>query len=458
MKLSRIEIEFSAFDKGKPFAIDVSADSTGKGDWTRVGTWNADGSKKVQTFSFAPVKCSLVRVVNLTDNTWMNIAQSWFWGATETDEAGKKFVHPGGFNTAQDYVWLRQRIKQPGTPQYVAYQNLLKDKDTSLDFVPKPVAGLVLPFYGVGNVGEDDLVRRDGQAIYKQAMLLVLMHDADPKMSAAHGAKVVEIVNAWGEKLQTIEGGNSPLASGWSMASFVRSAEITKYAGRGWTPQAEAHLNRMLDVIFIPAMGVALEKKHGEDRDNWGASIMEASLMTAIFREDRYSFNRFIERWKRQMNADTLPSGEWGEITRDFQHAQFGLAGMVQIAELAHVQGVDLYSYGDNRLYAMLEYGAQILNVGQAVQPPPTNPDKRKWDGVIQNIGGKPVVGAVEPINHWGWEIGYNHFHNRMKMPMPQLQPRIDATRAAKTSDRYIFHWGLGTLTHADLDAKKVVP
>lgn len=43
-----------------------------------------------------------------------------------------------------------------------------------------------------------------------------------------------------------------------------------------------------------------------------------------------------------------------------------------------------------------------------------------------------------------GWEVGYNHYHGRRGLPMPQTAKLLSANRPEK----YVFHWGLGTLTH----------
>lgn len=44
-----------------------------------------------------------------------------------------------------------------------------------------------------------------------------------------------------------------------------------------------------------------------------------------------------------------------------------------------------------------------------------------------------------------GFEVGYNHFAGRLGMSMPETA----ALLAANPVEYYVFHWGLGTLTHA---------
>eukprot|EP00775_Hariotina_reticulata_P012300 gene12300-12436_t len=49
-----------------------------------------------------------------------------------------------------------------------------------------------------------------------------------------------------------------------------------------------------------------------------------------------------------------------------------------------------------------------------------------------------------------GWEIGYNHFVGRLGLKMPETA----ALLAKYWPESYRFHWGLGTLTHADTAAE----
>lgn len=54
------------------------------------------------------------------------------------------------------------------------------------------------------------------------------------------------------------------------------------------------------------------------------------------------------------MDAYITPCGECGETKRDLFHSQFGLGGLIQLAEMAWQQGVDLYSYRNNILFTAM--------------------------------------------------------------------------------------------------------
>ena len=61
---------------------------------------------------------------------------------------------------------------------------------------------------------------------------------------------------------------------------------------------------------------------------------------TALWREA-------LALWRKAAAAYLRPCGECAETSRDLYHSQFGLGGLVQVAELAWQQGVDLYGYND---------------------------------------------------------------------------------------------------------------
>jgi hypothetical protein len=168
--------------------------------------------------------------------------------------------------------------------------------------------------------------------------------------------------------------------------------------------------------------------------------------------------------------------GECSETLRDIYHSQFGLGGLVQVAEMCWQQDEDLYKYKDCALASAMELHARIVNSvtggsrDESYLPPgfkfienaPKPPDgcEWRWDGRLQRLvahkksTGEKVaelrdgVKYVRDISHnmGGWEVGYNHYVGRMGMAMPETQKLLQR----KWPDWYEFHWGLGTLTHAD--------
>lgn len=157
---------------------------------------------------------------------------------------------------------------------------------------------------------------------------------------------------------------------------------------------------------------------------------------------------------------------------RDIYHSLFGLAGLLQTAEMAWQQGdASLYASGGHLLAAALELHASIVRAGSNssslpqgfaqfsdMPPPPAGciwrMDMRaqRWaavnastgafvshltNGVKYILGSKFIPGA--------FELGYVHYARRLGLPMPETA----ALLAANPLEHYELAWGLNGLTHA---------
>jgi hypothetical protein len=104
---------------------------------------------------------------------------------------------------------------------------------------------------------------------------------------------------------------------------------------------------------------------------------------------------------------------------------QHGFGGLIQSAEIAWHQGVDLYAERDNRLLVGLEFHAKYI-LGA---PVPAN----LCNGMLDGLPPMPT-----------FEIPYNHFHNRKKLDMP-LSEKIVNTHSPEGA---VQHMMWGTLSH----------
>jgi hypothetical protein len=95
---------------------------------------------------------------------------------------------------------------------------------------------------------------------------------------------------------------------------------------------------------------------------------------------------------------------------------------MVNAAETARQQGIDLYGEQAKRIVAALEFQTQFL--------PPNN---------------APPVPNVLVNKHPTWEIAYNHFHNRLGVALPKTAAVLPTNRP--TGWNHQMAWE--TLTHA---------
>jgi hypothetical protein len=128
--------------------------------------------------------------------------------------------------------------------------------------------------------------------------------------------------------------------------------------------------------------------------------------------------------WGNKGFTPELVDGLLQETARDSGHANMALAGMVDAAETAYQQGVDLYGEQGARIMAALEFQAQYLPPNNAKAP----------ENLEFNV-------------HPTWEIAYNHFHDRLGKSLPKMAAVLPGIRPTGVN----HHMAWETLTHAGL-------
>src|SRR3954469_9946586 len=126
--------------------------------------------------------------------------------------------------------------------------------------------------------------------------------------------------------------------------------------------------------------------------------------------------------WGNKGYTTPFVDGLLQETCRDSGHANLALSAMVNAAETARQQGMDLYAEQGKRIMAALEFQAQFL--------PPNN---------------APPVPNVVMHTHPTWEIAYNHFHNRLGQPLPKMGAVLERIRPTGVNHQMAWE----TLTHA---------
>ncbi len=121
--------------------------------------------------------------------------------------------------------------------------------------------------------------------------------------------------------------------------------------------------------------------------------------------------------WYGQTDYDPSMDGISQETCRDFGHAQYGISGSLDAAETARIQGIDLYqdigSNALNRLTSALEFNAYyLLNnpIPSTLCDAATTPNT--------------VTLQVYPVD----EIGYNEYHNRLGISLPNTLKYLQNT------------------------------
>lgn len=246
------------------------------------------------------------------------------------------------------------------------------------------------------------------------------------------------------------QGNQSSLEGAWAASVLAPAADIlSRYSG--WSEADRIAAKNMFRTVFLPAL-VKMSYWNG----NVDLTQIDALLSIAVFLEDETVFNIGIERLKKRLPAyfylaSDVPAvrnyggstdAAWGsyspvlkwtdgltqETCRDNgHHAQFAIAAALAALETAYLQGVDLYTPNQKRMVAAMELMALQLSSKE-----------------MQGTCGGMVTGD----RYNTLEIGYNHYHNRKGIAMPETWNEIAKELRNGSQQFNMFH---ETLTNGDI-------
>jgi hypothetical protein len=194
------------------------------------------------------------------------------------------FKHPGLLNNLDELKRVRQKIEAGEEPWKTAFEKMKASKWAALDYVPHPVDVVSSDINGSndhGAVAEYD----DGVAAYSDALLWVLTDDE------RYAKKAVEILNAWSAVLQTHQGVNWYLQTGWAGSIFPESAELLRATYPGWKSEDIAQFSAMLNRAFLPLL---------HNRVSFGNrefSVISAMVAIGVFNNDKAAFYEGVCHW-----------------------------------------------------------------------------------------------------------------------------------------------------------------
>jgi parallel beta-helix repeat protein len=287
----------------------------------------------------------------------------WLAGivALSAAQPSKPFVHPGMLQNRIGLDFMKRKVAASEQPWKQAWDNLLQQPYSSLDFVPKPVTHIVRGAFGRGSVGDRQL-SDSANAAYSQALQWYITGDKK------HSDKAIAILNAWSSTLWDFEGNDAKLLAAWTGGPLCNAAEILRTGDSGWSPHDVSQFKRMLTTVYVPLLKDYFPEANG----NWDAAIIDTLLSIGIFNDDRVLFDAAVQHYLTGPGNGGIakyiyPSGQCEENTRDQGHTQLGLGYFALAAQTAWTQGVDLYSAANNRLALGFEFTARYL-LGDEVQ------------------------------------------------------------------------------------------
>jgi hypothetical protein len=352
--------------------------------------------------------------------------------------AAMTFVHPGALNSATELDFVKNRNRAGAQPWAGEVERL----KASAYATRGPHA-----MRHVNSTTADAEVARD-DVISAYAQALLWSFTGEP----VYAERSLAILDVW-SGLEGFTAGTQQdrLLAGWLGAVLAPAAEIMR-GHREWSTARTARLAAMFRRAFYPQL---------EPASTWNGNVdltqIDALLAIAVFNEGEPLFRRGLERLRVRSVAyiylatdGPLPAaiaGDGGdrrkfwfnpvswvdgltqETGRDNgHHSQFGLGSALHAAETAWHQGVDVYAEHQARYVAAMELLAGQLLAGS-------------MRGVSPND-------IPTPDRYDTWEVGYNHYHNRCGLDLPNTRRLLEEQirpRAARASWNLVFE----TLTHA---------
>ncbi len=369
----------------------------------------------------------------------------------EKNFCAQNFIHPGIMHKTADLDIVKSKIQtnqQPWKNAYdkfltekaEPYQNLTPKPYSSLEYVQHPYSVVECGSFNNPNVGCNDMVY-DGMAAYSLALRYYLSNEKP------YATKAIKIIKDWSDTYTKNTDSNSRLVVSWATPWFANAAEILRYTkGSGWTTTNTTEANNLFNKF----------KNHifWEDRpaNNWMMSSLEARLSIAVFQDDRTAFNDAIAKWKQRIKtyiyqtsdgSTPIPpagldaafveriwkderastdyvNGLCMETCRDINHTKLGFTSLMNAAEIAWSQGVDLFNLEKKRISDFLELHSNWMLGG----------------AVPKNI----CEGRLDLISQEAFEIAYSHLKNRLGRNLPKTLEMLNKNRP-NSANRWVTKW-----------------
>jgi len=347
------------------------------------------------------------------------------------------FRHPGALNTASSLDRVRARIADRQEPWTSALEDVKQQAQP---------AGAALTELDARNKIQAAASKSEAVKVHANALAWRLTGDE------MYSRQSIAILNQWaGFKGFVGTTDQDSLHAAWIGVLFGEAAEIMR-TSPDWSPDDIAAFQAMFRRAFYPKLTTA---------SRWNGNVdltqIDALMTIAVFNDDPIEFRRGLQRLQvRSQSYIFLESdvavapidGDGGNIRafwfhpskwvdgltqetcRDNgHHAQFGLASALHAAEIAWNQGVDVYTPQMKRYTAAMELMSRQLLTGDMQG---TCADEVSTKNIFDTF-----------------EVGFNHYHHRMGLPLPFTEKLIsERVRPCGTSTLNIFH---ETLTHANV-------
>jgi hypothetical protein len=399
------------------------------------------GPETLQTYSFTKTSARYVRL------TFMGNSESLWASIIEMRVTGPGFVHPGILAKQANYNFVKSKVQAGQQPWTNVFNNAKAVRMGKLTYTPSPVSTLKCASgsWSTAHPGDANNIactraRDDAEGAWTHAVLWQLTGNIQ------HAQKAISILNAWANTLVNIQfntandpsASNGPLQAAWMAEMFIRAAELIRHGSpsSGWSTTDAVKFGNWAKSVFY---GYIYKGWWGGN--NWDLSMLDGLINLAVYTDNTTMFQQAVDLWKLHVpqyiymtsdgpkpivvygstnvdatwsNPTRYMNGLCQETCRDFSHTQMGLGALINTAETAYIQGENLYAYHQNRIVTSFEFHAYWLN--------------RANPSVPADLCG----GTLKLLSrHMIWEIFYNHYHNRVGLPLTNSTSVVNAVRTS---------------------------
>jgi fibronectin type 3 domain-containing protein len=259
------------------------------------------------------------------------------------------FIHPGVVHTIADLERMRTNILATNNPWFMGYTNLLADSHSSSAYPlagPLPVIVRDAPTGTRPYAWEDDC-----GAAYQNALLWYLTGDP------AHATKAIQILDAWAGTCTNLTGSDVRLTAGLQGYKYITAAEIIRYTGAAWSSSEINTCSNFIRTLILPQ-----NRMYGGG--NWGQIGACSAMAAGVFLDDELVFNEAMNCLKYGAPTECdmgmvnyiNPLGWTTESDRDIGHWGLALDNLTEASWIAWCQGLDMWTFLNNRLLTAHEY------------------------------------------------------------------------------------------------------
>lgn len=337
---------------------------------------------------------------------------------------------------------MKSKVAAGEHPWIDGWNALIKDPKAQSNFKPR-----TNPNMGVSRQRAQD----DATAAYLNAIRWYVSGDE------SFAECSMRILDDWSAVVDQVPSGrDQPGLGGIPIGSFALAAEVLR-TYPGWPNENQERFKQMLLRYWYPVCHDFLTRHNDAGDDNywanWDTANILAILAIGVFCDDREKFDEAVEYFKNGKGRGSIMNavpfvypgklGQWQESGRDQAHTMGGMGLLSEMCQVAWNQGIDLFSYADNRLLAGAEYTAQYTLWKGVPYTFYTNSDNANQYYIAQNYHGR--------LDASHFELLFNHYVVRKGLEAPNVR-KLAELRRPEPGEVDVF--GYGTLTYT-LDGKK---